>query len=102
MLTAAGATDLVADIPRENVQVSTEMLLARAPEVIVELHYGEELSPARLAAERAVWTRLPALPAVRTNRVYLLEGNDLVVPGPRVADAVERFARVIHPEAFAH
>jgi len=100
MLVAAGGADAVADIVRENVQVSTEMLLERGPDVIIELHYGSELSRAQLGQERTVWNRLPAVPAVRTGRVYLLEGNDLVVPGPRVADAVERFARVLHPDAF--
>lgn len=100
MLVAAGGADAVGDIVRENVQVSTEMLLERGPDVIIELHYGSEFSRAQLDQERTVWNRLPAVPAVRTGRVYLLEGNDLVVPGPRVADAVERFARVLHPDAF--
>ncbi len=101
MLEAAGGADAVGDIARESVQVSTEMLLARAPEIIVELHYGSEMSREALARERDVWRQLPALPAVRNDRVVLLEGNDLVVPGPRVAEAVERFARVLHPEVFA-
>ncbi len=100
MIVAAGGADAVADIARENVQVSTEMLLARRPGVIIELHYGSELSTADLAGSRAVWDRLPAVPAVRDHRVYELEGNDLVVPGPRVADAVERLARALHPDAF--
>jgi hypothetical protein len=32
--------------------------------------------------------------------VYLLVGDEFVVPGPRVATAVERFAGVLHPAVF--
>jgi len=40
------------------------------------------------------------VPAVRNRRVYMLHGEEFVVPGPRVAAATERFARLLHPEAF--
>jgi ABC-type Fe3+-hydroxamate transport system substrate-binding protein len=40
------------------------------------------------------------VPAVRNRRVYLLRGEEFVVPGPRVVLATERFARTLHPEAW--
>jgi iron complex transport system substrate-binding protein len=100
MLEAAGAADALGDVKRESVQMSTEMILSRAPEVIFELHYGGEVKPERLDAERDIWNRLGSLPAVRTRRVYLLVGDEFVVPGPRVAAATERLARTLHPEAW--
>ena len=100
MLELAGATNLFADVPREAVSASTEMLLARAPEVILELHYSRELTAAALQQERDLWRRLPSIPAVKRGRVHLLVGDHFVVPGPRMAQAAEEFARAIHPEAF--
>jgi iron complex transport system substrate-binding protein len=100
MLEVAGASDALADIKRESIRVSIEMLLARAPEVVIELHYGGELTAERLALERRAWSRLPSLPAVRSDRVYVLDGDEFVVPGPRIAAATERLARLLHPEAF--
>ena len=100
MLEIAGADDVLADVKRESVRMSTEMILTRAPEVIVELHYGSSLKPERLGAERAVWRALSSLPAVKNDRVYLLTGDEFVVPGPRVADATERLARTLHPDAY--
>ena len=100
MLETAGAVDAVADIKRESVQMSTEMLLARAPDVIIELHYGNDLRTDQLASERAVWNRLGSLPAVKNNRVLLLVGDEFVVPGPRIVGAVERLASALHPSAF--
>ena len=100
MLEIAGGADALADITRESVQMSTEMILTRAPDVIVELHYGADLKVDRLDSERGVWDRLSAIPAVKNRRVYLLVGDEFVVPGPRVVAATERLSRTLHPEAW--
>ena len=75
------------------------MVLARAPDVILELHYGESSQLQNAEAERHVWDALPSVPAVRSGRIYLLTGNEFVVPGPRIVLAAEQFARALHPEA---
>ena len=36
--------------------------------------------------ERQVWNALPSVPAVKNNRVYLLRGDEFVVPGPAHRD----------------
>jgi iron complex transport system substrate-binding protein len=97
VLEIAGGTDVLTDLARQSVQMSTETLLARAPDVIIELRYGEPLPPDRLRAERQVWNALPALPAVRDNRIFLMVGDEFVVPGPRIGLAAQRFARALHP-----
>jgi ABC-type Fe3+-hydroxamate transport system substrate-binding protein len=40
------------------------------------------------------------VPAVRSRRIYLITGDEMVTPGPRVAAAIRRMAETIHPEAF--
>ena len=95
MLDVAGATNVFAAEKRESVQASSETLLALAPEVVIELHIEAD-GPVDLSA----WRALPALPAVRANRIIVLTGTDLVTAGPRVARATERLARALHPEAF--
>jgi iron complex transport system substrate-binding protein len=99
-LVAAGGDNVFADVKREAVQASTEMILARAPEVIVELRAAGLLDPSRDEAERAVWQRLSAVPAVRSGRVHVLRGDHFVSPGPRFAGAIEELARTLHPEAW--
>jgi iron complex transport system substrate-binding protein len=101
MLDAAGGDDALADVQGQNLQLSTEVLLARAPEVILEVHPSSDKWPApRLAAELAVWQALPALPAVKAHRIYILADDRFVIPGPRVAEAVRLMAEVLHPDAF--
>lgn len=97
MLIAAGGRDVLGDVARESLQMSVEVLLARAPEVIVEVHPSGGWTAERLARERAVWAGLPALPAVRTGRIHILSDDRLLIPGPRVAAAVRLLAETLHP-----
>jgi len=95
MLEAAGGADVFADVKRESVQATSETLIARAPEVIIEIRASDEAAP-----NADDWNALPSIPAVRQHRVVALIGTELVTAGPRVATATERIARAIHPEAF--
>jgi iron complex transport system substrate-binding protein len=96
----AGGVNAFGELKREALQATTEAILSSAPEAIVELRYGRPFTAAELDRERQSWNALSSVPAVRDRRVYLLVGDDLVVPGPRVADTAERIARALHPEAF--
>ena len=100
MLEAAGGRNVFDDVARESVQPSHETLLARAPEVILEIRAAGLLEAAEASDDRNVWSNLPSLPAVRTKRIHFLAGDFLVVPGPRLADGIEAFARALHPDAF--
>ena len=96
LLDVAGADNVFADVDRENVQATSELLLARAPDVIVELqaeaHPEESPSP---------WLSLPAIPAVKSGRLVTLQGDRFVVPGPRLGGAADALARVLHPDAWS-
>lgn len=97
MLITAGGADVLQDVKRESLQVSVEILLARAPEVIIEVHPSGGWTPERFARERAVWATLPSLPAARTGRIHILADDRLLIPGPRVAGAIRLLAETLHP-----
>lgn len=99
MLIAAGGDNVFADVKRESVQATSELILARRPEVILELR-AEGLPDDRRRAELDIWRRLASLPAVRTDRIYFIGDPRAVVPGPRVVEGTELLARALHPEAF--
>jgi iron complex transport system substrate-binding protein len=100
MLETAGGADVFADVKRQSLQVSTETLLARAPDVILEVGATGSWTPERVVRERDVWQTLASLPAVRSGRIHILADDRLVIPGPRVADAVRLMARALHPGAL--
>lgn len=100
MLEIAGGTNVFGDIKRQSVQASTEMLLTRRPDVILELRYGDSAKTTDSAKGVQAWNALGSIPAVRNHRVFTLVGDEFVVPGPRVVDATRTLARTLHPEAF--
>jgi iron complex transport system substrate-binding protein len=91
---AAGGANLFADVRLQSVQATTEQILARRPEVILELR-AEPLSPDRLEREKATWNALPSVPAVQNGRLHIIGDERTVIPGPRVAEAVELLADVL-------
>lgn len=95
MLTVAGGDNVFADVDREAVQATTELILARRPEVIIELR----ADPMTADAERkevTTWDQLASLPAVRAKRVHIITDPRTVIPGPRVAEGVEMIAERLH------
>jgi iron complex transport system substrate-binding protein len=98
MLEVAGGDDVLSDVRQQAVITSTEMILTRAPDVIVELAYAR--SQRALASDIRAWNALSSVPAVRNRRVYFLEGDEFVVPGPRVGLATEQLSRVLHPSVW--
>jgi iron complex transport system substrate-binding protein len=100
MLSIAGGQNVFADVGGESVQPSTETILARAPDVILEVRAEGLIAEREVAGESEVWSALSSVPAVRNRRIHFMSGDYLVVPGPRFVDATEALARVLHPDAF--
>jgi len=100
LLELAGGENVFAGVRREAVQATTEAIISAAPDAIVELRTGPAPASGEIERERRSWDALPAVPAVRTGRIFVLVGDELVVPGVRVADTAERIAGVLHPDGF--
>ncbi|HYE86517.1 MAG TPA: helical backbone metal receptor [Vicinamibacterales bacterium] len=97
MLLVAGGEDVLQDIDKESAQISTETILARAPEVILEFNAATRLNEADLKKVVDPWMALSSVPAVKNRRVIVLTGPGMTVPGPRVAEGIEKMARALHP-----
>jgi iron complex transport system substrate-binding protein len=95
MLAVAGGDNVFADAKRQAVQATSELIIARAPEVILELR-ADPMDQATEAKELRVWGALASVPAVRNRRVHIIVDPRTVIPGPRVADAVDVLARALH------
>jgi len=98
MLEAAGGANVFADVKRQSIQATSELALARRPEAIVEIGANTASAGRR---NLGAWSGLPSIPAVRNKRIYLLAGDGMMNPGPRIAQSVRRMAEVLHPEVFA-
>ena len=95
LLTMAGGVNVAGDAGQVWPTLSLELVVARAPEVIVDAAMGSE------EAGRQLFAGLTTVPAVRSGRVVPLASDTLFRAGPRVPEAAAALARAIHPEAFA-
>lgn len=96
----AGGRNIFADTVSAYSKVPLEQVLARDPEVILDM--AEMADPGGLTEERkravvALWERQPLLTAVRRRRVHALDSAAFLVPGPRVTEAARALLEMIHP-----
>ena len=94
MVTAAGGDNVFADAKREAVQATTELIISRGPEVILELR-AEPMEREAKEKEIRTWSTLASVPAVRSGKVRILDDARTVVPGPRVAEGIEVIAAAL-------
>lgn len=81
-------------------EVSLEAIVNARPEVIIEVMPGVKEDGGTLSKRLAAqWKGLGPLPAAENGRIHVFTDAELVVPSPRIADSIERLARVFHPEA---
>jgi ABC-type Fe3+-hydroxamate transport system substrate-binding protein len=102
VMAIAGGTNIFRDTAAPYSKVTLEELLARNPEVIVDMGEMAQTTGVTEQDKRAVvalWSRFPTLAAVRQKHVFAVASDIFVVPGPRVVEAAREFARMFHPEA---
>lgn len=85
LLTRLGAENVFADATALYPQASLEEIVARRPDVILELRV-DPASDAVAASLVADWNALPSIPAVVRGRVVVIARDDALIPGPRVAE----------------
>lgn len=98
LITTAGGRNLAADAgPAAYPKFSWEDVLSYQPEVAIVASMAGGFS---VAALKAGWFRWPQIPAVKNNRVHVVDASLVDRPTPRLIDGLETFARIIHPELF--
>jgi ABC-type Fe3+-hydroxamate transport system substrate-binding protein len=98
LLRIAGGANVAADLGSPYAQASLEAMLARRPEVIVDL--SDNRRGARRGQAAGAWSAWPFLPAVAEGRVWFVDPIRLSIPGPRLVESAEMLASLIHPERF--
>jgi iron complex transport system substrate-binding protein len=92
----AGGSNVFADVRARWPKVSQESIIRRAPELILDIQSGTP-DDARRAALVADWERL----GFDASRVRMLEGDVLLRPGPRAAQAAAGLSHAIRLKSTA-
>lgn len=104
LVTLAGGQPVFSSTGQPSGRITWETLVATDPDVIIFMPCGLDLNRTRSEAlrltEHPEWENLRA---VKTNRVYITDGNAYFNrPGPRIIDSQEMLAEILHPEIFQY
>jgi iron complex transport system substrate-binding protein len=95
LITLAGGTNIGSAAGSGYPTFSEEVLLKDNPDVYIATT-GSMASPGQIARRSGY----DGLKAVQDGRVYVIDDDLLVRPGPRLIDGLEQLAQMIHPEVF--
>jgi len=96
LITRAGGQNAASILNKQFAQMSIENLLQQNPDFILlgDAAYGVTIES---VGQRAGWSQLAA---VQNGQVVPFDDNLVSRPGPRLVDALEQLARLLHPEQF--
>lgn len=103
LITLAGGDNIFKDAKALYPQVTLEEVLARNPDVIIDMGDMADTGTVTPAKERGVvelWSRAGSVAAVKNHRVHAIGSDIFFVPGPRIVDAAQAFLTLLHPEAM--
>jgi iron complex transport system substrate-binding protein len=102
LISMAGGENLFGKAGQHSPHLSWEQLVSSDPDIILLLPCGWDIDKTRQeTATLAAKPDWPGLNAVKTERVYLLDGNRYFNrPGPRLSESLEILAEIIHPDTF--
>ncbi len=94
LITIAGGTNAAAKAGSAYPQLSLEEIVRTDPEIIVlgDADYGVTVEQ---VAARPGWS---AISAVKNKKIFPVASSLVSRPGPRIADAAEAYAKLLHPE----
>jgi iron complex transport system substrate-binding protein len=99
LLTEAKGVNIAGGIRRRWLNLSREELIHRDPEVII-IMTGDESGFAQAKQWLLADSRLKTISAIQRHRIHFLDENVASRFGPRLIDALDDVARILHPEKF--
>jgi len=102
LIALAGGKNILDDAAAPYSKIGIEQILARNPDVILDMgdmaSAGDHPDLPRQDVLR-LWQRFKNLKAVQQGRVYSVNSDVFMIPGPRLAEAARRIAKLLFPES---
>jgi iron complex transport system substrate-binding protein len=97
LITIGGGTNITGDVAIEYPRLNIEKIISAKPDIIIisSMKRGEDFVRAKNA-----WEKWKDIPAVKNNRIHIIDSDLTDHPSPRIVDGLEQLARYIHPEAM--
>ncbi|MBA7699179.1 Vitamin B12-binding protein [subsurface metagenome] len=100
LIELAGGENAIGPTIQQYPQIGTEELLACGAQTVIQSAMGtSDINEQQKKAEM-FWRKRVNLPAVRNNRIYVVDSDTVLRLGPRLPQGVEMIARYLHPDIF--
>ena len=96
----AGGENAIGPTVQQYPAIGAEELLACGAETIIQSAMGTTNIPKQQQAAETFWGKWAGLPAVKNNRIYVVEPDTVLRLGPRLCQGIEMIARCLHPDIF--
>ena len=101
MIEMAGGQNAIGSTIHQYPPIGFEQVIACRPDVIIEAAMNQGSAAGQQAKALKFWRKFDNLPAVRNERVYIVNGDIVSRLGPRLYEGVETIARCLRPELFS-
>ncbi|OHB54310.1 MAG: hypothetical protein A2Y07_02575 [Planctomycetes bacterium GWF2_50_10] len=100
LIELAGGYNAIGKTIQKYPPIGAEQIVSSAPDVIIQPAMSQtSVEAERLQAVR-FWSQFPNIPAVKKNRVYVIQADTVHRLGPRLPQGLELVGRCIHPELY--
>jgi iron complex transport system substrate-binding protein len=94
LITLAGGQNIAAQAQGAWVQFSLEAVVASDPEIIIlPAKHGTVFTSPEVLKGHPAWREVTA---VKQDRIYIIDGDLVDRPGPRIVQGLEKIAEIIH------
>ena len=91
----AGGTNIAGKDTARYPRYSAEGVMAHAPEVLL---FAPMATDREFKKVKKYWEQFPGIPAVKNKQIYPMKTDLIGRASPRIVDAIEQVAKILHPE----
>lgn len=96
LLELAGAQNAITSTSIQYPGLSREEILTCGADVIILAAMNKETIEQQRQETIEFWSKYPNLPAVKNNRIYVIDPDTILRLGPRIGQGLEQIGRLVH------
>ena len=100
MIELAGGENAIGPTIQQYPAIGTEELLACGAEVIIQSAMGKDDIEKQQQSAEQFWSKLTNLPAVKNNRIFVIDSDNVLRLGPQLPKAVKLIGRCLHKSSL--
>jgi iron complex transport system substrate-binding protein len=100
LIELSGGENAIGPTLQQYPPLSSEEVLASGTEVIIQSAMETAELNRQQESANVFWSKFASLPAVKNNRIYVVDPDTILRLGPRLPQGAELIARCVHPEIF--